>query len=196
MARTGRRPGTTRTRDQILSTAREQFAELGFGGTTIRGIARGAGVDPALVHHFFGSKEDVFVEAMRLPYNPATVLREALAQAGADRAASVLRTLLRVWDTPDMRATMAGLIRSAVGDDRAGQVVRDFLSDVVVHQVSTELEVPPIRATAAASQLIGLIMLRYVLRIEPVASAGHEDVVRAYAPALGALIDPAAPPTT
>ncbi|MFC3994547.1 TetR family transcriptional regulator [Nocardiopsis sediminis] len=196
MARTGRRPGATRTRDQILSAAREQFAELGFGGATIRGIARAAEVDPALVHHFFGSKEDVFVAAMRLPYNPATVIREILAQAGPDPAPSVLRGLLRIWDAPETQATMVGLIRSAVADDRTARVIRDFLSDMVVQQVSAELGVPPLRATAAASQLLGLIVLRYVLRIEPVASAGHEDIVREYSPALGALIGAAAPPTT
>ncbi|WP_067971417.1 TetR/AcrR family transcriptional regulator [Nocardiopsis trehalosi] len=195
MARTGRRPGATRTRDQILDAARAQFAELGYGGATVRGIARAAGVDPALVHHYFGPKEQVFVEAMRLPYNPAPLIRRVFADADAradDRAEHLLRHLLALWERPEVHAAVVGMLRSAASSDRAAVTIRDFMTEILQRQISRELGLPPLRAGVVAAQVFGLVAVRHLYRIEPVASAGVDELVAIYAPALRAVLDPAA----
>ncbi|MDA8368749.1 MAG: TetR family transcriptional regulator [Nocardiopsaceae bacterium] len=190
MARTGRRPGTTQTREQILEAAREQFAESGYSGATVRGIARSAGVDPALVHHFFGSKDQVFIEAMRLPYNPAAIVRRIIAGTDGDRAVSIVRYVLDVWDRPETQTPMLALLRSAANNDHAAMTVRGFMSDILQHHIAVEFAIDPVRASAAGSQILGLILTRYLFRIEPIASADAEEVARVYAPAIRAVIQP------
>src|SRR3954468_4972611 len=112
----GRRPGATTTREGILDSARHLFASRGYDGTTIRGIATAAGVDPALVHHYFGSKDQLFLAAVEAPADPAELLPAVLA-GGRDRLGeSVVRLLLSIWDVP-MRSAGLALVRSAVGNE-------------------------------------------------------------------------------
>ncbi|WP_209313974.1 TetR family transcriptional regulator [Blastococcus sp. TF02A_35] len=185
--RTGRRPGSPETRDAVLAAARAAFAERGFDGATIRQIATAAGVDPALVHHYFGSKDQLFLAAVEAPADPAELL-PALLAAGPDHVGEgVVRTLLGVWDGPAQAAGLA-LVRSAVGNEWTARLLREFLVTQVLRRVLGTLDLSPreaeVRGGLAASQLIGLVVGRYVLRIEPLASADAEELVAAIGPSV------------
>ena len=186
MARTGRRPGASGSREAILDAAREAFAEHGYDGASIRAIARRADVDPALVHHFFGTKDELFRTAMELPIEPAVVL-PALLEGGPDGVGErLVRFFLGVWEEPAPRARILAVLRSAVRHDDAAELLRTFVTREVVGRVAATLEVPDaqLRATLVGSQLVGLAMVRYVVRVEPLASADVETVVAAVAPTL------------
>jgi AcrR family transcriptional regulator len=183
--RSGRRPGNPDTRDVVLAAAREVFAERGFDGATIRGIATAAGVDPALVHHYFGSKDQLFLAAIEAPADPADLLPEVLAAGRDQLGAAVVRLLLRVWDGP-MRPAGLALVRSAVGNEWTAKLLREFLVTQVLRRVVGTLDLSPAEREArgglVASQLIGVVMARYVLRVEPLASASPEWLVAAIGP--------------
>ena len=179
----GRRPGSPDTRAQILEAARALFADRGFGGTTIRAIAADAGVDPALVHHFFGSKDDLFMSALELPVDPRTVLAPVVA-GGLDGAGErLLRTFLTVWDDPVNQQRFIGLFRRVIEPD-GGRLLGDGFVPVVLGPIGQALGIdhPEVRMPLVASQMIGLIVSRYVLRIEPLAAMSTEHVVATYAP--------------
>ncbi|KUP98042.1 TetR/AcrR family transcriptional regulator [Thermobifida cellulosilytica] len=185
MARTGRRPGTTRTREEILRAARLDFSEKGYEGTSVRGIARRAGVDPSLVHHYFGTKDQVFAAAMELPYDPGELLeRIMLDDPEHDPAEAVVRAFLRVWGDEHGRAPFLALFRSAMTSEQAAEVLRGFMTDVLVRRIAPKLGVEPLRAALISSQLFGMVLVRHVVRVEPLASADPEEVVARYAPAV------------
>lgn len=189
MARTGRRPGQSQTRADILAAARNQFAERGFGGATIRGIAAEAGVNPALVHHYFGSKEQVFVAALNLPFNPS-VLVETLLEGPRDTIGErLLRLFLGLWREPETRAPFLALLRSVATSPEVAAQLRTFMETAVLAKVAAALEVPPLRLTAAASQMMGLATVRYVLAAEPMASATDEEVVELIGPVIQRYFD-------
>jgi AcrR family transcriptional regulator len=186
MSPAGRRPGRADTRAVILESARDCFAKAGYGGATIRAIAAGAGVDPALVHHFFGAKSELFVAAMDFPMSPRVVL-PALLDGNIDTAGErIVRMFLGLWDDPGSRRRLLAIIRSAVQHERAAAMLRTFLSREVVGSVAGKLDMPDadLRATLVGSQLIGLAMARYVVRVPPLASASTEALVAAYAPTI------------
>ena len=169
----------------MLAAARTAFAERGFDGATIRVIATAAGVDPALVHHYFGSKDKLFLAAIEAPVDPEELLPEVLAGGTADLGANVVRLLLRVWDGPARPAGLA-LIRSAVSNQWTARLLREFLVSQVLRRVVGTLALPPAEAEArgslVASQLIGVVMARYVLQVEPLASSSPEQLVAAVGP--------------
>ena len=180
----GRRPGQTQTREDILVAARSQFGQRGYQGATIRGIAAEAGVNPALVHHFFGSKEQVFVAALDVPVTPSTII-ELITQGPRDEIGErVVRLFLRLWASPETSQTFHALVRSVAGSEQIASLMRQFLEQAVVAPVSAELGLPPLRMTGAAAQAFGLAMARYVIRIEPLASATDDEVVALVAPVL------------
>ncbi len=181
----GRRPGAPDTRAQVLAAARSSFAEKGFRGTTIRAVAAAAGVDPALVHHYFGTKDDLFVAALAIPVDPREILAPVVA-AGPDGAGErLLRTFLSVWDDPALQPGLLALVRSLMADDSAG-LVRDGFIPVVVGPVLAGLvrDRPEVRIPLVASQVIGLIVARYVVAIPPLAQMPAEDVVARIGPTL------------
>jgi AcrR family transcriptional regulator len=181
----GRRPGAPDTRAEVLAAARASFADKGFRGTTIRAVAAAAGVDPALVHHYFGSKDDLFVAALHIPVDPREVLGPVVA-AGPDGAGErLLRTLLGVWDDPELQPGLLALARSLVADDTGG-LVRDAFIPVVIGPVLAALVVdrPEVRIPLVASQVVGLIVTRYVIALPPMAEMPAEDVVARLAPVL------------
>lgn len=185
MARTGRRPGTPQTQQAILDAARARFSRAGYRGATIRSIASDAGVDPALVHHYFGTKRDLFTAALDLPIDhrvPEAILDGPRRGIGE----RVIRTYLRVWDGTETRERLAGLFRSAAVDDHAATMMREFVVDTILDPIVAALDVdePRLRINLVASQLLGLAMARYVIRLEPVATLPHDDLVALYAPGL------------
>lgn len=178
MARTGRRPGSGGTRERILAAARADFSRSGYEGVTIRGIAAQAKVDPALVLHYFDSKDGVFRAAVEFPVDPADFIPGLLAPGLNGLGGRLVRFFVDTWDSAAGRPLLA-LIRSAVGNEDAAALMREFVTREVLGRLARALELdkPQVRASLAASQLIGLAMLRYVVRVEPLASASTDDVV-------------------
>lgn len=183
--RPGRRPGSPDTRSAILKEARALFADRGFSGTSIRAIAGAASVDPALVHHYFGSKRDLFLAALEIGVDPRIAL-QPVVEGGADHAGeNLLRVFLGVWEQPELRDSLLTLVRGAV-DGTGTELLRDgFLALVLGPMgVALELDQPDLRLSLVASQMVGIIMMRYVVRLEPVASMSVEQLVASYAPTL------------
>ncbi|MCW2899753.1 MAG: transcriptional regulator, TetR family [Streptosporangiaceae bacterium] len=180
----GRRPGPTETREAILKAASELFAGKGYDGTSIRAIAKDADVNPALVHHFFGTKENVFIEAMRLPFSPAELLLR-VADAPPDRLGeSLIRAFLGIWSDPAKRAPLVALLRSAMTNEQAATMMREFVSAALLGRIAESRGIPLLRIDAAVGQMVGVVLLRYVLEVEPIASAPEEDLVQLLAPTL------------
>ncbi|MGK5630977.1 TetR family transcriptional regulator [Streptomyces sp. URMC 123] len=182
----GARAGDPATRDRILAAARTEFAERGYDKASMRGIARAAGVDAALVHHYFGAKEQVFAAAIELSFEPALNVPEVLALGPAGIGERLARFFIGVWEDPVTRAPLLAIIRSALTNDTAAAVLRGFVLRRMLERVAAELAVPDpaLRAELAAAQLVGIAVLRYVLRVEPLASADVDTVVAHIAPTL------------
>lgn len=174
----GRRPGAPDTRAEVLDAARALFAERGFSRTTIRAVASAAGVDPSLVHHYFGSKDDLFMAALALPIDPRALLAPVVA-AGPDGAGErLLRTFLSVWDDPEMQPALLAVARSVIGED-SGRLLTEGFVPVVVGPVLASLVVdrPEVRIPLVSSQIVGLIVTRYVLALPGMVDMTPEDVV-------------------
>ncbi len=184
MARTGRRPAGSGSREAILSAARQAFARHGYDGATVRGIAAEAEVDPALVHHFFGSKQGLFVAAMQFPVDPATVLPVLLAPGVEGLGERLVRFFLSLWESTGDRSRFLGLIRGAVSHEESAALLREFVTREVLGRVAAAVNEsqPELRATLVGSQMVGLAMARYIVKLEPLASANVETVVAAIAP--------------
>jgi AcrR family transcriptional regulator len=184
MARTGRRPGSSGTRDAILEAARREFGQHGYDRATIRGVARGASVDPALVHYFFGTKAELFAAAMELPVNPAELAQTLLAGEPERIGERLIATFLSVWDHGDNRDVFIGLLRSAVTDEQAATLLREFAVRELFGRVAAALGTADaeLRANLVFSQIFGLAVARYILRIEPLASTPGELVAAAVGP--------------
>ncbi|MCX6372825.1 MAG: TetR family transcriptional regulator [Actinobacteria bacterium] len=184
--RGGRRRGESGTREAILAAARAAFAELGFDRATIRGIAAAAGVDPALVLHYFGSKEQLFGDALQIPMKPGEVLRQVMEQRIDDMGATLVRTFLEAWEPEESRAPLVAMVRSAMTNETALALVRDYLGRRVFGPITQALAAPDaeLRATLMGSQFIGLAMMRYIAHIEPLASASVEQLVTAIGPTM------------
>lgn len=179
----GRRPGSVDTRGEVLAAARAEFAAKGYDGSSVRGIARVAGVDPALVHHYFGSKEKVFVAAMELPFDPAERLPLVLAGDPAELGERLVRMFLGIWAEPDFRTPMMGMVRSAFGGEQGAKLLREFVGTALLGRVAQAIgPVDPLRVQTAAAQMVGVVILRHVVRIEPLASADVEEIVALVAP--------------
>ena len=184
MARTGRRPGVSGTREAILDAARRAFAEHGYQHATIRGVADLAGVDPALVHHYFGTKQALFVAAVQLPVNPVEQLMAVLAEDPGQAGERMVELFLSIWDHAADQSPLLALVRSAVGDEHAAAMLREFIAEEVLGQIAHRLGSPDaqLRATLVGSQIIGLAMARYIVKVEPLASAPAAQVVAAIGP--------------
>lgn len=185
MARTGRRPGLGGTRERILAAARSDFGKSGYEGTTIRGIAAQAKVDPALVMHYFESKDGVFRAAVKFPVDPAEFIPRLLAPGLDGLGERLVRVFVETWDSP-AGSPLLGLIRSVVGNEDAAALLREFVTREVLGRIARALELdqPQLRAALVASQLVGLAMIRYVVKVEPLASASTEELVAWLGPTL------------
>jgi len=190
--RTGRRPGNQDTREAILGAAREAFAERGYDGASIRLIAGAAGVDPALVHHYFGTKDQLFLDAVQAPIDPGKIIPQALAGDRADVGERLVRTVLSVWDSAAGGAA-AGMLRSAVGNDLIAKMLRELIMQRIFRRIAKVLDLDPVEAPIrlglVASQIGGLIMIRYILRVEPMASLPPEAIVTLIGPTIQGYLD-------
>ncbi|MFB7780965.1 TetR/AcrR family transcriptional regulator [Streptomyces bauhiniae] len=173
------------TRDRILGAAREEFSERGYEKTSVRGIAKAAGVDSALVHHYFGTKEQVFEAAVSVAFAPALEAPDAIAEGPLDSVGERLtQFVLGVWENPATRTPLLAIVRSAVNNDTAAAVFRRLIAAQLLRRIAGRLDVPDaeLRVELAAAQLVGTAMLRYVIKVEPLASADLERIVARLAP--------------
>lgn len=184
--RAGRRPGTSGTKEAIERSARGQFGELGYDRATIRGIGRDAGVDPALVMHFFGSKRELFRAVIALPFEPEVVLPEVLAGPRSQMGKRLARFVVELFDDPQRRDVMVGIVRAATAEPASATLVRELATQRIVDAVASTLDSDDaaLRADLAASQIIGMALARYIIRFEPLASLPAERVAEAIAPNL------------
>ncbi|MFI7633832.1 TetR family transcriptional regulator [Nonomuraea sp. NPDC049400] len=182
--RPGRRPGSADTRGEILTAARKVFAEKGFDKATVRAIAREAEVDPALVHHYFDTKEGMFAAAMQLPITPDQIIPALLEGPREEIGERLVRLILQVTAAPETREPMVALIRSAMTNEQAATMFREFISNALLFQVANRLGVPHLRIEAAFAQMYGVIMGRYVIKLEPLASASHDELAELLAPTI------------
>jgi AcrR family transcriptional regulator len=186
MARTGRRRGGGDTRQAIAEAARRQFAERGYEAATIRSIATEAGVDPALVMHFYGSKEALFAEVVQWPFDPDEAVAELLVGKRSAVGERLARLFVTTWDAEAGRNPIVALLRTALSQEWAARLFRDFLSTRFFGPLAEGLRIdrPELRTSLASSQLVGLGIIRYVMRFEPLASMDSEAVIAVLAPAL------------
>jgi AcrR family transcriptional regulator len=183
----GRPPRTESadTRDRILGAAREEFSERGYEKTSVRGIAKAAGVDSALVHHYFGTKEQVFEAAVEIAAAPALNAPDAIAEGPLDGVGERLtRYIFGVWENPATRMPLLAIVRSAVNNETAAAVFRRLVAAQLLRRIAGQLDAPDaeLRAELAAAQLVGTAMLRYVIKVEPLASADVEQIIARVAP--------------
>lgn len=180
------RGGASDARERILAAGASEFAEHGYDGATMRAIAERAGVDSALVHHYFGTKSELFAAAVDIPANPARLVPQALEGDPADAGARLVRLIVTTWDSPTFRPRGVALLRGVIGNRRTSSMLMGFISREVLHRIRERIggDDAPRRAGLLASQVIGLIVARYVVELEPLASASVDDVVRDVGPTL------------
>jgi AcrR family transcriptional regulator len=189
MKRRGPRTNGGEAREAILQAAREQFAAHGYEATSLRAIARAAGVDAALPSYHFGSKNALFVATLQLPVQPGDLIAGLLAGSMDDVGARLVRTVLAVWDDPRRGAPLIAVLRSVSTHDQA---VREFAEREIVARLAAAIDAPDaqLRAGAVVTQVLGLVTARYVLRLEPIASASHDDLAALLAPTLQRYLQP------
>ena len=175
------------SRDAVLSAAKQRFAIDGYEKTTLRAIAHDAHVDPSMVLYLFGSKAELFRESLRLILDPE-VLVAALTGAADDDpdiGTRMVRTYLRIWETPDTAASMRAMLQSATSNTDANDAFRGFMQNYVLTAVSGALgggEQARLRAMLAASNLVGTAVLRYIIQVPPLATLSADEVVALIAP--------------
>jgi AcrR family transcriptional regulator len=184
--RRGRRPAGADTRTALLNAAREVFIEQGYEGATVRAIARRADVDPAMVNHWFGGKEGLFAKAvLQLPVDPHTLVSQLVDGDPATLGERIVRRFLTVWDSSG-GGQFAALVRSVASHELAVQGLRDLFLKQIFARMAAAVgdDRAQFRATLVATQLIGLGMVRYVARFEPLADTDIDTLVTAIAPTL------------
>jgi AcrR family transcriptional regulator len=184
--RTGRRPGASSTREEILDAARRMFAEHGYEGATFRGIADEAGVDAALVVHFFGTKSDLLGAAVEWPFDPVVEMPKLLVDGRHRVGRHLAELFVRTWDEEGTRNPILTLLSAATTEPQAATLLGEFMRRRLYTPLMERLGVDDadLRAELVVAQLLGVGLGRYVLRFEPLASADSSDVVDWIAPNL------------
>lgn len=183
--RSGRRAGSPDTRSEILAAAKRVFGEVGYDRATVRRIATDAGVDPSLIHHYFGTKDQLFTESIDIPNPAAATLQSVFGGDREDLGRRLAETFFLVWEQEAARTSLLSILRSAMGgEDQAVDAFRQFLTNSVLEQVAPLIggKEPRLRALLMASQLVGVAMTRYVMKLEPIASAPVDQIVDLVAP--------------
>ena len=180
----GRRSGDSGTRDAILDAAKDLFAELGYEGASVRAIAGAAGVDPALIRHFFGDKVALFASTVAdrttIPQRMAAALEGDPAQLGA----RITDSYLRMWEEPDTRAILLSLVRSATTSEHAATMLLDILGARLRDQTSAADDERTQRIAISASHLLGVAMARYIVKVPPITAMSHDELVAHIAPTI------------
>jgi AcrR family transcriptional regulator len=186
MARTGRRPGTSSTREQIVAAAARCFAAAGYDATSVRQVAAEAGVDPALVRRFFGGKEPLFTAVASALIDPDRALAAVTAGPPGDAGDRLLSYFLGLLGDVAQPGPFLGLVRAAVTSEHAAGLLRQFLAEKVLGEIAAALgaDQPELRAALAASQLVGLAVARYAVRLGPLAAAGQAELSRWIGPVI------------
>lgn len=182
----GRPPGESGTREAIITEARRQFADLGYRRTTLRGVARAVGVDPRLLLHYFGSKRTLFLESVELPMDPDRVIQIVFDEGTENAGRRAAELMVTVLDEPRSRQAITGLLRAAVSEPEAAELIRDLLAERMLIPIARRVggSRPELRAGMVASQVVGLAAARHMVGLEPLAKASREDLVRAVAPVI------------
>jgi AcrR family transcriptional regulator len=188
----GRRPGNQDTRGQIITAARQAFAEKGFAGASMRAIAAEAAVDPALIHHYFDSKQQLFLATVALPLELPGIVQKVAAGGRDDLGERLVRTVLGVWDS-ELQPSLVAAIRTTLTDPALTRSVGEFLALEVIGQVLRRDDLPAEeanrRAGLIASQILGLLMGRYVLRMPVLANRRTEDLIAEIGPTVQRYVD-------
>lgn len=177
--KTGRRPGGADTRRTVLEAARAEFAARGYQKASMRAIARAAGVDAALLHHYFGSKDKLFLAALEFPVDPRLMVEQVLAGDRAEVGERVARFVLALWEQPTVRDRLLAVLRTAAASEEVAGLMRGFMVTELVSRLAVGLDVPQpeLRVELVMSQILGLAMARYVIAVEPLASAPAEELL-------------------
>jgi AcrR family transcriptional regulator len=187
----GRRPGKTNARDDIVQAAKSAFAQDGYDGTSLRAVARAAGVDAALVHHYFDGKADLFMAAMALPFDPRQVhlASEAAATATGFSGSVTVEGFLTMWDRAEgTGSSFVSCVGAMAASPDVADAMREFVRDRVWSQVAAvegeDQARTDTRRALIASQLMGLAYTRYILRVPPISTASPAEVGRWVGPTL------------
>jgi AcrR family transcriptional regulator len=180
----------TDTREAILEAARQQFGAVGYRGATLRSVGAAAGVDPRLVLHYFGSKQQLFLQAVELPVDPEAMLRVIFDGDEKGAPERIARALVGVLEDPVSRQPALAIIRAAASEPEAAELIRLILSEQVLRPMTERIsrDHPELRASLIGAQFVGMAMARYVVAVEPLASASAEQVVRALVPVIAHLL--------
>jgi len=184
----GPRQDGVESREAILTAAREQFAANGFDKATMRAIATTANVDVALVSYYFGSKTELFMESLRLPLNPSDIVDGLLAAGTEDLGRRLVTALTAAWDNPATGEPLLTMLRSSPSQ---AELTRDFIERQLLSKLSNALtgENAELRAAGILTQVLGFVYFRYLLRVEPLASASTDELVALVAPSIQRYVD-------
>ena len=183
-------------RAAIAEAASAEFAQKGYDAASIRGIARRAGVDAALVHHYFDSKAGLFAEVVRLPVRPDRIVRSAFDVPDEHLGQSLVRTMLTTWERTTVKSIGVSVLRSAVSDSAAGRLIRQYLLRELkgairdrIGQRGIEAAEADLRATLVLTQMAGALIIRHDLVLEPIASLSVDELTARLAPAVQGHLD-------
>ena len=198
MSPRGRRPAGEDTRAAIVAAAAAEFATSGYAGSSLRAIARRAGVDPRLVHHYFEGKSALFAEVMHVPVNPAAVIAQVMSGPPEATGANLLRAFLTVWDSPQAQPALVALVRTGLSseelvDQLRGFVERDLIGQVIRKHPATKglpAKERRVRAGLIATQMLGLVLARYIVRMPGIVESTSEELVARLGPIVQGLLDP------
>jgi AcrR family transcriptional regulator len=187
LVRRGRRKSSDDSagaREEIVAAATAEFAEKGYDATSLRAVARRAGVDAALVHHYFADKADLFAATVDVPIRPDLLVAEILRGPRDAIGVTIVRTIVTQLDNAPARDAFLALLRTALGHEFAARMLRQFMMREVLGRIARELDAPDseLRASLAASQIVGLIIARYGLRLGALADATPDEVVSRVGP--------------
>lgn len=184
--RRGPRAGGADTRQAVLDAARARFSAHGYDGTKLRDVAADAGVDVALVSYFFGSKDGLFTAAMAMSVNPAELIEQLMREGVDGLGERLVRRLLAIWDDPASGSPMVALVRSAATNEQAAELLRGFVERELLGRIAAVIDAPDpeLRAALAGSQLVGIVMARYIVGVEQIARCDPETLVAAVGPTL------------
>jgi AcrR family transcriptional regulator len=192
MARTGRPRGKTDTRNVILAAARHTFAEAGYDKASVREVAAAAGVDPAMIRHYFGSKAELFRATMGWPFEPDQIADRILGGEPDGIGERLTRVFFEAWEHPDSQAPLLAILRGAATHDESANLVRQFIQGQIYRHIASGVggHDAELRIDLAMSQLLGIAYLRHVLQVEPIASTPVDELIRRVAPAISRHLTP------